>query len=485
MPGKPPPRPPNPPKPNTPDITKPGASEPAKPGTPPKATSPPKGTNAPGAEPEGPRFDPPDQPQGPDRTQPGNPFSSGPEGDRPGAPPSSSTPYMPRIESGSKPPWKAPAPSAPGADTVTVPQTLEGAAARMDAAGQRIVAAQGALDKQLAGATPLGNDRYSAALKAGQEAIVTDFRRGTVRAPDMVAKTGTNLRRQTGKVVATDQEQADRTKRLPGGKINQPRSGGGGGSAPGAGAGGAGRPGSARIPGGAPGGPGTRPGGGGGRGGRGSGGGGASTPSPQYGPPPQRPPTPASIRHSAASNTHILTGDGGKSGGHRSGLGKPNKTEFPRSWKDSDIMAVTEDIARSGAPVKGPYPSSGPNGERLWAYDYQGTRRVGGKPPDVTVTVTVLETGEIRTAYPHAGPGVTTNPPSPPYPSDAPQGVTPKYRHPDLGGDGTWTYEGTKRNELIRQEVDPGGTTVARYRRDRDGNWVPQRQDPQGRWTDA
>ena len=45
--------------------------------------------------------------------------------------------------------------------------------------------------------------------------------------------------------------------------------------------------------------------------------------------------------------THILDGDKtGGGGGHRHGVGKPGKTEFPASWDDKKVMDNVVDVAR-------------------------------------------------------------------------------------------------------------------------------------------
>src|SRR5262244_2082885 len=43
--------------------------------------------------------------------------------------------------------------------------------------------------------------------------------------------------------------------------------------------------------------------------------------------------------------THILDGDK-TGGGHRHGVGKPGKTEFPASWTDERVVASILDVAR-------------------------------------------------------------------------------------------------------------------------------------------
>jgi hypothetical protein len=44
--------------------------------------------------------------------------------------------------------------------------------------------------------------------------------------------------------------------------------------------------------------------------------------------------------------THILDGEPGGGGGHRHGVGKPGKTEFPASWDDKKIMGHVLDVVR-------------------------------------------------------------------------------------------------------------------------------------------
>ena len=63
-----------------------------------------------------------------------------------------------------------------------------------------------------------------------------------------------------------------------------------------------------------------------------------------------RPPVEA-IRVSPERTTHILDGDADGGGGHRHGIGKPGKTEFPASWDDKKIMSNVVDVAqRPDAP---------------------------------------------------------------------------------------------------------------------------------------
>jgi len=111
-----------------------------------------------------------------------------------------------------------------------------------------------------------------------------------------------------------------------------------------------------------------------------------------------RPPLDA-IRVSPERTTHILDGDpapGG--GGHRSGTGKPGKTEFPASWDDEKIMGHVLDVARR--------PDSPP------VHQHWNDRWVcSGTRDRVEVSVVVLRNGEVWTAWPEEGGlGVVRNP---------------------------------------------------------------------------
>lgn len=176
-----------------------------------------------------------------------------------------------------------------------------------------------------------------------------------------------------------------------------------------------------------------------------------------YPPPPTAPPGAASIHHSAASETHITVGDGGKQGGHLAGTGLAGKTEFPNGWDGPKILDAAHQVTQQGPPVTGPKPTKDANGNPAWAYNYEGV--VDG----VTIRTTVLSTGEIRTAFPTnaSDPGVILNPSAPsPAPSGIPQGVAPRYDHPDVGGTGSWTWEGPKGDKIIRVEQDAQGNVT-------------------------
>ena len=104
------------------------------------------------------------------------------------------------------------------------------------------------------------------------------------------------------------------------------------------------------------------------------------------------------FRVSAERTTHILDGDPGGGGGHRSGTGKPGKTEFPASWDDRKIMGHVLDVAR--------HPDSPP------VHQHWNDRWLcSGTYERVEVSVVVLRSGEVWTAWPEeGGPGVVRNP---------------------------------------------------------------------------
>jgi hypothetical protein len=181
------------------------------------------------------------------------------------------------------------------------------------------------------------------------------------------------------------------------------------------------------------------------------------TPRPAPTTKPIEPPAANDIRHSDASRQHVVHGDGGRQGGHLAGTGFSKKTEFPQGWDEAKILDAAHQVTQSQQPTKGPYLTKDADGVPAWAYDYKGT--VDG----VEVKTTVLADGEIRTAYPSNSdnPGVITNPPAPnPAPTGIPMGNPPRYDHPDLGGDGSWTWEGPKGNRIIRVVQDARGNTT-------------------------
>ena len=103
--------------------------------------------------------------------------------------------------------------------------------------------------------------------------------------------------------------------------------------------------------------------------------------------------------HVAAERAgHILDGEPGGGGGHRHGPGSPGKTEFPAGWDDKKIIGNTLDVARR--------PDSPP------VHQHWNDRWLcGGTRDGVEVSVVVLRSGEVWTAWPEeGGPGVIRNP---------------------------------------------------------------------------
>jgi len=110
-----------------------------------------------------------------------------------------------------------------------------------------------------------------------------------------------------------------------------------------------------------------------------------------------RPPA-EDINVSPERTSHILDGEPGGGGGHRHGVGKPGKTEFPASWDDEKITGHVLDVVRR--------PDSAP------VLQHRNNRWIcTGTRDDVEVTAIVLRSGEIWTAWPEeGGPGVRRNP---------------------------------------------------------------------------
>jgi hypothetical protein len=109
-----------------------------------------------------------------------------------------------------------------------------------------------------------------------------------------------------------------------------------------------------------------------------------------------RPPA-EDIRVSPERTTHILDGDG-TGGGHRHGVGKPLKTEFPASWSDDKIIANVQDVGRK--------PDSRPTRQ-----DWNDTWLCRGTRDNVGVSAVVQRDGNILTGWPEEGsPGVVRNP---------------------------------------------------------------------------
>jgi hypothetical protein len=92
---------------------------------------------------------------------------------------------------------------------------------------------------------------------------------------------------------------------------------------------------------------------------------------------------------------HILDGDK-TGGGHRSGTGKPNKSEFPTSWSDDKIIAEIESVANDPASKR-----SSP--------DKEGRIEIEGSRDGVDILVVLSKDKRtIITAYPT---NLPTNPP--------------------------------------------------------------------------
>ncbi|MEH0934218.1 EndoU domain-containing protein [Micromonospora psammae] len=161
-----------------------------------------------------------------------------------------------------------------------------------------------------------------------------------------------------------------------------------------------------------------------------------------------------------------MEGDGGRQGGHLAGTGFSKKTEFPKDWDEARILDATHQVTQQGPPARGPYLTQDADGNPAWAYDYKGV--IDG----VEVKTIVLAGGEVRTAFPTDpdDPGGITNPTAPnPAPKGVPTGNPPRYSHPDVGGDGSWTWEGPKGNKIIRVVQDAQGnvttTVLGDYRK--------------------
>jgi hypothetical protein len=106
-----------------------------------------------------------------------------------------------------------------------------------------------------------------------------------------------------------------------------------------------------------------------------------------------------SFRVSPERCGHILDGDAvGGGGGHRHGVGKPGKTEFPASWDDEKVIASVLDVARK--------PDKPPTRQ-----DWNDTWLCTGSRDNVEVSTVVERSGDILTGWPEeGGPGVVRNP---------------------------------------------------------------------------
>jgi Bacterial EndoU nuclease len=100
----------------------------------------------------------------------------------------------------------------------------------------------------------------------------------------------------------------------------------------------------------------------------------------------------------ADRRTHILDGDPGDGGGHRSGTGRADKTEFPPDWDDDRIVDAVLSIAHN--------PGQPPERE-----DWNDRWQVSGTRDGVGIVAIVESDGSICTAWPLEGsPGVVRNP---------------------------------------------------------------------------
>jgi hypothetical protein len=105
------------------------------------------------------------------------------------------------------------------------------------------------------------------------------------------------------------------------------------------------------------------------------------------------------LRVSPERRMHILDGDAdGGGGGHRHGVGKPGKTEFPANWDDEKVIATVLDVARK--------PDKPPTHQ-----DWNDTWLCAGTRDNVEVTAVTEGSGDILTGWPEeGGPGVVRNP---------------------------------------------------------------------------
>jgi hypothetical protein len=107
-----------------------------------------------------------------------------------------------------------------------------------------------------------------------------------------------------------------------------------------------------------------------------------------------RPPLDA-LRLPPERTIHILDGDA-TGGGHRYGVGKPGKTEFPANWDEDKIIDSILSVARS--------PDSA-------SLQRNGRWLAEGVRDQVALAVVIMTDGRIWTAYPlPVSPGVIQNP---------------------------------------------------------------------------
>ena len=90
-----------------------------------------------------------------------------------------------------------------------------------------------------------------------------------------------------------------------------------------------------------------------------------------------------------ARREHILDGEPNGSGGHRSGTGRPGKSEFPPDWSDDEVMHHASDVATD--------PASSRQTQSNVRVKVEGTR----KGVDIRVILgRPSENGRIITAFP-------------------------------------------------------------------------------------
>jgi hypothetical protein len=88
---------------------------------------------------------------------------------------------------------------------------------------------------------------------------------------------------------------------------------------------------------------------------------------------------------SAERRLHILDGDL-TTGGHRSGSGRGQASEFPPGWSDDEIIDAIEDVANDPTSLRMPASS--------------GRFKMIGKRKSVVIVVIVAGGSEIITGHP-------------------------------------------------------------------------------------
>ncbi|WP_253885017.1 EndoU domain-containing protein [Actinokineospora diospyrosa] len=128
---------------------------------------------------------------------------------------------------------------------------------------------------------------------------------------------------------------------------------------------------------------------------------------------PTKKPTSKDLVYTAPNFEHMLQGDPydpanpGKQdrGGHASGAGGPNKTEFPKAWTPDDIKEAIAQVVDQGNTVdKQLQPTNDPRADRnhmnaqVWSWRYLGQATVKGIT--VELDLYVYEDGVFRNGYP-------------------------------------------------------------------------------------